>query len=471
MRTPRTIVKIAAVSALLLVAALLLNQLGATTDTANAGGALTTQDLTTLTANDLPNAIVGEGIAISNVTYSGADVAAGSFGGGSGIIGFDSGIILSSGDVANVIGPNVDTGITGANGTPGDADLDALSGETTQDAAILEFDFVPVSTVASFQYVFASDEYNEFVNSSFNDTFAFFINGTNCALVNGDPVTVNTINNGNPFGSDPNSNPDLFINNEGATLNTEMDGLTTVLTCTATVSPGDTNHIKLAIADASDDILDSNVFLAGGSFTSSLPPVAISLDPETASNVQGEDHTATATVTDVNGDVVEGVAVNFEVTAGPNAGDTTNGTTDASGQEPFTYTGDGGAGQDTIQACFTSVEIEQTPTPTATPAPTPTPTSTPTPTATPTGTPAPTPTPTPTPGPSPTATPTPTPVPAPTTTETDVCDTATKAWVAALPDTGGQPGQGFQVPWIVVAAGALILAAGGLVIAGRRARA
>jgi hypothetical protein len=481
MVAPRTMLKITAVSAFLAVTALLLGYRGAYTDTANAGAGLSTQDLTALTADGLANSLVGEGITISNVTYTGADVAGGSFSGGSGIVGFGSGVILSSGDVINVVGPNADDGITGNNGTPGDTDLDTLSGFTTFDAAVLEFDFLPVSTTASFQYVFASDEYNEYVNSSFNDTFAFFINGTNCALVNGDPVTINTINNGNPFGSDPNSNPNLFINNDlddgGGSIDTEMDGLTEVLTCSATVNPGETNHIKLAIADASDSSLDSNVFIQGGSFVSTLPPAAISLAPETATNVEGEDHTVTATVTDENGGLVEGVTVNFEVKEGPNAGDTGSGKSDANGAIPFTYTGDGGPGQDTIQACFTSIEIEVTPTPTSTPAPTPTATPsptgtpTPTPTATPTGTPAPTATPTPTPGPTPTPTPTPTPVPGPTTTETDVCDTATKAWVAALPDTGGQPGDGFQIPWIVLAAGALLLTAGGLAFAARRVRA
>ena len=95
-------------------------------------------------------------------------------------IGFDSGVILSSGCVANVVGPNSIDDVTCENGTPGDADLDALAAFPTFDAAVLELDFVPTSDAVVFQYVFASDEYNEYVNTEFNDVFAFLINGANC---------------------------------------------------------------------------------------------------------------------------------------------------------------------------------------------------------------------------------------------------------------------------------------------------
>lgn len=69
-----------------------------------------------LDPDDLANTLVGAGVTVSNVVYTGADVASGTFGGGSGIIGFDDGLILTSGAAANVIGPNLDGGITGING-------------------------------------------------------------------------------------------------------------------------------------------------------------------------------------------------------------------------------------------------------------------------------------------------------------------------------------------------------------------
>ena len=71
---------------------------------------------------------------------------------------------------------------------PGDADLDALVAPgLTQDAAILEFDVIPVGNTMSVRFVFASEEYNEFVGSDFNDVIAVYVNGVNCANYNGLP--------------------------------------------------------------------------------------------------------------------------------------------------------------------------------------------------------------------------------------------------------------------------------------------
>jgi hypothetical protein len=236
--------------------------------------AIGTTDLSgALTPTDLANTLAGAGVSVSNVTYVGADEAAGQFTGGNGIVGFDEGVILSSGKVADVVGPNNDGGKTTTFGNAGDTDLDSLSGFNTLDAAVLEFDFVPTTSHVQFSYVFSSEEYNEYVNTQYNDAFAFFVNGTNCAVV-GDPpvpVTINTINNGNPFGTTPNSHPELYINNEDASIDTQMDGLTVVLSCLASVNANQTNQMKLAIADASDFVLDSAVFLKADSLVS-IPP-------------------------------------------------------------------------------------------------------------------------------------------------------------------------------------------------------
>jgi hypothetical protein len=50
-----------------------------------------------------------------------------------------------------------------------------------------------------------------------------------------------------------------------------MDGLTVILVATTTIHPG-TNHIKLAIADAGDRVLDSDIFLKSESFVCGAPP-------------------------------------------------------------------------------------------------------------------------------------------------------------------------------------------------------
>jgi hypothetical protein len=76
---------------------------------------------------------------------------------------------------------------------------------------------------------------------------------------------------------------------------------------------------------------------------------ACTLDPAVDTNPPGTDHTVTATVTD-SGNVVPGVTVDFNVTAGPNTGDNGSDVTDGAGEADFTYTGDGGLGTDTITA-------------------------------------------------------------------------------------------------------------------------
>ena len=60
-----------------------------------------------------------------------------------------------------------------------------IPGYSINDATVLEFDFIPKNDVISFEYVFASDEYNEYVGSSYNDVFGFFGNGKNMASIPG----------------------------------------------------------------------------------------------------------------------------------------------------------------------------------------------------------------------------------------------------------------------------------------------
>ena len=242
-------------------------------------------DLTdsTLTPTALAQSLVGTGVAISNVTYTGAKRAAGMFTSSANVLGFTNGVVLSSGSARNVAGPNCEDGMSVDNGEPGDADLDTIVGEgnITNDAAVLQFDFVPTSSTISFQYVFASEEYNDYV-FQFNDVFGFFLTDTttnttsNIALVPGtnppQPVSINTVNDGNPVGEGA-VNPQFYINNQfiyptAAPLDTELNGSTTVFTAQATVVPGRTYHIKLGVADANDFALDSNVFVQAGSLSS-----------------------------------------------------------------------------------------------------------------------------------------------------------------------------------------------------------
>ncbi|HEY6064849.1 MAG TPA: choice-of-anchor L domain-containing protein, partial [Thermoanaerobaculia bacterium] len=287
--------------------------------------AVTTTDLNTLTPAQLAQMLAGPGVTVSNVTFTGANVAGGSFTGGlADGLGIDSGIILSSGNVANAVGPNTDDGITTVNETPGDADLNVIvgAGHSTFDAAVLQFDFVPSSSTVNFRYVFASDEYNEFVGQ-INDVFAFYIDGQNVALIPGTttPIAINTVN--------LQTNSQYYKNNDPSDLmpppfGTQFDGFTTVLTATATLQAGVSHHIKLAIADTDDSILDSAVFLQAASFTSQNLTISKSAPATVAS---GGNLTYTITYGNTGDSSATNVIINDHVPAGTTFVSATNGGT------------------------------------------------------------------------------------------------------------------------------------------------
>jgi len=274
-----------------------------------AGGTLRAQ-LTvtnTLTPQQLvQDVLLGTGVTVSNVSYNGvlnpaaAQVGSGSFTETGTNLGLPAGVILSSGLVDDAAGPASDFA-SAANGTGADPDLALLANQTINDRAVLEFDFVPVGDTVKFRYVFASEEYPEYVCTTFNDAFGFFLSGPgingpyqnnaiNIALVPGTsiPIAINTVNPGVPGTSggqaatcaaaDPNwqSNSIYYVNN-GAGATIAYDGFTVVLTARWPVQCGETYHIKMAIGDGSDSSFDSAVFLEAGSFTST--PFVPSLTP------------------------------------------------------------------------------------------------------------------------------------------------------------------------------------------------
>jgi gliding motility-associated-like protein len=244
----------------------------------------------TLTPTQLvEDVLLGSGVQVSNITFNGQpgtqlNEQIGSFDGTNCNVGINTGVVLATGSILNAQGPN-DSGSSsqgGGNTGFGDPDLLLLSGNPSiNDAAILEFDFIPIGDSIQFDFVFGSDEYLEFVNSV-NDAFGFFLSGPNIngpytdnainiALIPGttDPVTINTVNdavnsafyvdNGDGFTAPFNADP-FYV---------QYDGLTVRLTAKAAVTCGEVHHIKIAVGDASDTVWDSAVFLEGGSFTSS----------------------------------------------------------------------------------------------------------------------------------------------------------------------------------------------------------
>ena len=251
------------------------------------------------TADDLAQTLGGPGVTIQNVTYSGATAAAATYTGGETNVGF-SGIVLATGLASGATGPNNNGFTSTLLGTPGDADVTAVAGASTFDAAVLSFEIVPASgDSAYFEYVFGSEEYPIFVGSGFTDGFVLLVNGQNCAVV-GDPpvpVTINTINAG--------SNSALYRDNTGATIDIQANALTTVLTCRAAVNPGVPNTVKLAIADGGDASFDSWVFIKAGSFSTTPPGGPTNTEPVLAPIAsqavnEGSMATFTASATDAD---------------------------------------------------------------------------------------------------------------------------------------------------------------------------
>jgi hypothetical protein len=227
--------------------------------TANAALVVTPSD----SGAALANSILGPGITLvpGSVTYSGATTGASGFfsGGTSAGIGIDTGLILTTGLATNAVGPNNASNTTG-------------SGTTST----LSFSFTTLGGDLFFNYVFASEEYNEFVNSNFNDKFKFELDGGNIALLPGTstPVEIDTVNLG--------VNPTLYNNNESGVFDIEYDGFTDVLTAQALGLSAGTHTIVLTIFDVGDSAYDSAVFIQGGSFSDTPTDPTT---PPTGSNV------------------------------------------------------------------------------------------------------------------------------------------------------------------------------------------
>lgn len=249
-------------------------------------------------AQSIINVLFGGCLEIYNLTYTGPHLSIGYFVDESATLGIDSGIIMTTGAITNA--PDIQSPVSNFastdNGMPGDPLLESLiPGFPTHDASIIEFDFIPLAdSIIGCEYVFASEEYPEYVCSAYNDIFGFFITGpnpsgtaynnTNLALIPGTnlPVAINTVNNGGINSYYPLTNcistsySSLYIDNE-ALHGTYWcyDGYTVPFTITCNVIPDTMYHFKIAIADASDGIYDSGVFLKGGSFLGNTPlPIA-----------------------------------------------------------------------------------------------------------------------------------------------------------------------------------------------------
>lgn len=199
-----------------------------------------------------------------------------------------SGIVLSTGDVSHVPGPNTSTLSDGILGWIGDGQLESIISTATgapmvsYNATKLEFDFTSLNEFMSFNFLFASDEYGQF-QCEFADAFAFLLTDmttgitTNIAVLPGTtiPISVVTIrdNANNTACTSANENffDQYFEGNYNYTAATNFNGQTHVMTASSPIIAGNPYHVKLVIADRGDALFDSAVFIQEGSFTTGPP--------------------------------------------------------------------------------------------------------------------------------------------------------------------------------------------------------
>ena len=177
-----------------------------------------------------------------------------------------------------------------ANSVPGMIG-ESFSVNSVNDGCVLEFDFVAAGDTVSFNYVFGSDEYETWINTQYNDVFAFFLSGPGitgpydspAAFPDGAvniagvpltdpilPITISSVNSG--------TNSEYYVDNQGGT-DVCINGYTVPFKAEYPVECGETYHIKLAIADGSDTALESIVVLEEGSFESNaVVQIDLSID-------------------------------------------------------------------------------------------------------------------------------------------------------------------------------------------------
>jgi len=220
--------------------------------------------------------LVGPGVQIFNVQVTAAPGSFGYYYSNNTELGTNQGLLLSTGQAENAIGPNNSSGLPQIgpggvclncaefdNNFPGSQLLTEAQDRNTFDATMVEFDIVPQGDSLRFSYTFASEEYLEWVNSPFNDVFGFYITGpnigtdVNIALLPGtsQAVAINSVNHL--------TNTQYFFSNQNPFgQGVQFDGFTVDLAAAVgNLIPCETYHLKLIIADGSDRLYDSGVFV------------------------------------------------------------------------------------------------------------------------------------------------------------------------------------------------------------------
>ncbi|MFD1809756.1 choice-of-anchor L domain-containing protein [Gemmobacter lanyuensis] len=262
-----------------------------------------------VTALQMANTIFGDGVSVLSASYSGPSYSAAIYSDGQlspGVVPSNSGVILSTGRADSFTqhngNPNRSTGTsTDTTGTNNNAQFNAVAGAPTYDAVWLDATFVPTGNTMTIKFVFASEEYPEYINSQFNDVVGVWVNGSAVPISVGTGRTsVNNINT--------NTQPNLTVSNVNDTYNTEMDGFTVTLSLDMQVTPGVANTIRIGIADVSDAQYDSNLLIAADSVQTAVvardDSVTMFATGTQTINVLGNDQSASGNalvITQING--------------------------------------------------------------------------------------------------------------------------------------------------------------------------
>lgn len=233
-------------------------------------------------------------INVKGDTFSGSQNSYGYFNSGASSFPFTQGVVLSTWSSKNSEGPYVSNLGGGNSSWIGDSDLEQALGITnTINATIIEFDFTPLTNFISFEYIFASNEYQDYFPCVYSDAFAFLIKKkgstdsyTNLAVIPNTqnpvsstsihPIIPNFISTTGPKPGCPAVNENYFEGFNTLTSPINYAGQTKVLVAQTNVAAGTTYHIKLVIADGKNELGDTNryqdsaVFLKAGSFSSKM---------------------------------------------------------------------------------------------------------------------------------------------------------------------------------------------------------
>ncbi|MBQ0113042.1 MAG: T9SS type A sorting domain-containing protein [Bacteroidales bacterium] len=258
--------------------------------------------------------LLGEGVYVFNIKYnnSNGNIATDQIGtfnsNGYTGLGMDSGIVMTTGNVNVAPGPNNSSSMSSPiSGYYTDNLMNSYASGSLNACSTLDFDFIGLSSHISFKYFFASEEYPEYVASTYNDVFAFILTGPdpntyeettkNIAMIPGSisasnpdgiAVAINSVNPGTPGSSGSSSTPGfysqysyLYVDNPSGSQGVQYDGHTTKLTASADIIPCETYHIHISICNVGDNGFDSGVFLEESSLNSPAYDYGFTRDNDT----------------------------------------------------------------------------------------------------------------------------------------------------------------------------------------------